>query len=158
MITNENWVEFIQKFFHVEAPTEWVLHVAGGWNHVKQEAGCNCSFTWYSGPVECENYKDVQAAKLEFSNVDSKIDVNLVDVEGVANYLQRDDDTIIATIIEPNSSTGSNFFENDEPVAEIVASFNSGPKGLTSKPNKDEDEDELQKDWEEDGPGHGFYD
>jgi hypothetical protein len=110
MITNENWIDFIQKFFGASGTTEWIAHVAGGWNHVKGEAGCGCSFTWYSGPVECENYQSIQAAKLEFADVVVENDSAPVDAEGVAEYLQRDDDTVVSNFFEEE--------EEEEPVAE----------------------------------------
>lgn len=141
MITNENWIEFIQKFFGASGTTEWIAHVAGGWNHVKGEAGCGCSFTWYSGPVECENYQGIQAAKLEFADVLVENDSAPVDVEGVAEYLQRDDDTVV-----------NNFFEENEPVEDVVKAFDAGEKGLTAK--SDPDETQAIEDFEEEGPSH----
>jgi hypothetical protein len=151
VITQENWIEFIQKFFKASGTTDWMSHVASGWNHLKSEPGCNCSFTWYSGPVECDGYKEIQASKLDYEN-SMTIAQPVVDVEGVANYLERDND----------------FYESDEPVSEVIVAFdNSTETGVTSKPEVDvitrEDlvdattEEQLVKDFEEEGPGHGYW-
>jgi hypothetical protein len=120
MITNENWIEFIQTFFGVSCSKEWLSHVALGWNHKKVEPGCNCSFTWYSGPVECEDFQNIKEAKLNYEQTTGEI-IPSIDVDGVEQYLQRDDDNdepiieVITTESDEDKKQAVEDFEDEEP-------------------------------------------
>ena len=119
MITNENWIEFIQTFFGVSCSKEWLSHVALGWNHKKVEPGCNCSFTWYSGPVECEDFQNIKEAKLNYEQTTGEI-IPSIDVDGVEQYLQRDDD-------------------NDEPIIEVITTESDEDKKQAVEDFEDEE-------------------
>ena len=126
MITNENWIEFIQTFFGVSCSKEWLSHVALGWNHKKVEPGCNCSFTWYSGPVECEDFQNIKEAKLNYEQTTGEI-IPSIDVDGVEQYLQRDDN------------------DDDEPIIEVITT------------ESDEDKKQAVEDFEDEEPSHGYW-
>jgi len=132
MITEENWVNFIQTFFGASnAPAEWIHHVAAGWNHNKNEAGCHCSYTWYSGPVECDVYTGIRDAKEQFELANTsdipiyEDDIKPVDLAGVENYIERGHD--------------GDFYEVDEPVKDVVAAFEGGEHGTTGRSLPTED-------------------
>jgi len=126
MITEENWVNFIKTFFGAEVSSEWVHHVAVGWNYNKNEPGCNCSFKWYSGAEECEIYTGVREAKEQYK-LENAADQSIVapestldiDLAGVENFLERGSDE---------------FYEEDEPLEDVVTAFEDGEKGLTNRP------------------------
>lgn len=113
MITEENWINFIRTFFGAEVSNEWVHHVAVGWNHNKNEAGCHCSFVWYAGPSECEIYTGIKEAKEQFDSINTG-EIYKVDIEGVGQFIER----------------GQDFYE-DEPVEEVLEAFDNGEQGVT---------------------------
>jgi hypothetical protein len=115
LITEENWINFIRTFFGAEVSNEWVHHVAVGWNHHKNEAGCHCSFVWYAGPSECEIYTGIKAAKEQFDSVNTG-EIYKVDIEGVGQFIER----------------GEDFYEKDEPVKEVLEAFDNGEQGVTA--------------------------
>lgn len=135
MITEENWINFIQTFFGANASTEWIHHVASGWNHKKNESGCNCSFTWYAGAVECDIYTDVRDAKDKLTTSDIEIvDNTSIDPEGVAAYLERDEDVPTEPITTGTASSTDDYLDSLK-----------------------DSETELIKQFEEDGPDHGYW-
>lgn len=158
MITEENWINFIRTFLKAEVSDEWIHHVATGWNHKKNEPGCNCSYTWYSGPEECEIYIGVREAKEKFS-LANVTDTEVIDPEptipidlaGVESFIERGHD---------------DFSEDDEPIEEVVEAFNEGEQGTTVNATstddflsalRDPDETANIQRFEEDGPGHGYW-
>ncbi len=113
MITEENWINFIQTFFGAKASAEWIHHVAVGWNHHKNEPGCHCTFTWYDGSVPCEVYTTIKDAKTDLINTG---EIYNVDIEGVGQFIER----------------GQDFYEEDEPVEDVIEAFESGHQGHTT--------------------------
>lgn len=61
MIRNEDWLNFIQKFFQVDPL--WIKHVVKNWNHRLSEPGCECQLyedaDGITQQLQCPEYREL---------------------------------------------------------------------------------------------------